>query len=157
MSNEQRKQQLAHMRLLNAIFRRKPAPMPQKQKNPAPDWDYKPTPSRRWRPFPILLLVLSAIYMNGCAGTYSREQFDRLAMLQTEINIMPAGKDKLMAQMQLEQLREAQAQTNAQRVSAWAARTAAINSTPVYTPPTVITVPTPAMGTLPVWTPPINH
>jgi hypothetical protein len=43
---------LAYMRLLNAIFKRKQKPVQHEQvKRTADEYDYKPAPAWRWRPF----------------------------------------------------------------------------------------------------------
>jgi hypothetical protein len=94
-----------------------------------------------------MIAVLGALAMFvGCAD-YTRD-----AAIEQRIAMMPEGKEKTAMVIQYEQLR-------AQRMSAYAARSAAISAAadvPVYTPPTIINTAPPVVPYVP-WTPPITR
>jgi hypothetical protein len=92
-----------------------------------------------------LAILTAALLMAACAD-YTRD-----AAIEQRIATMPEGKEKTAMVIQYEQLR-------AQRMSAYAARSAAISAAsdvPVYQPPVIIQQPAPMQ--LPVWTPPITR
>ena len=82
-----------------------------------------------------LAMITASVFMNGCVGAgAAQEQAYRqeLATLQAAVAQMPNGPQKVKAAIQIAQLQEAHAQSQAQASQAYWTKFNAIWNTPDY-------------------------